>query len=68
MPVAKGTKMEKQKITIKRPDEEHIEVYVGRKCVGNANHDEHGWAGMSATKSLVTSLAKALGIEVVDEG
>lgn len=53
-------------ITIKRPDEEHIEFYVGKKLVGDANHDEHGWSGMEATESLIRKMAKALKIKVVE--
>lgn len=54
-----------KKIIIKSVDEETLEFYVDDKQVGFANHDEHGWSGMDATKSLVRNMAKALGIKVI---
>lgn len=42
-------------------DEEHLSFYVGTKLVGDASHDEHGWAGMKSMADLFESTAKALG-------
>ena len=41
-------------------------VYVDRKKIIAANHDEHGWSGMDAIEQTVRKLGKALGVEVVE--
>ena len=54
------------KIYIRRPDDERMVVYVDRKEIIAANHDEHGWSGMDAIEQTVRKLGKALGVEVVE--
>lgn len=56
------------KLVLDRPDPETLEVRVGKKYVGSANHDEHGWSGMSAVEELAKSMAKALGLKVKRKG
>lgn len=49
---------------IERPNEETVDFYVNGEHVGNANHDEHGWSGMSAAVNLFRSVAKQIGAEI----
>lgn len=46
-----------QPITIKQEDEDSFDLYVGSLCIGNYNHDEHGWDQMFAIKSLLKQLS-----------
>ena len=55
-------------IRLKRPNDEALEVWVGRKLVASANHDEHGWSGVDAVESTAVAIARALGGEVADRG
>lgn len=51
-------------VTIERPDDETIEVYVGDELVASANHDEHGWSGMDAVERATLAVARACGASV----
>ncbi|MFA7290874.1 MAG: hypothetical protein WC023_01375 [Rhodocyclaceae bacterium] len=52
------------KITLDRPDDEHLTILLDGEEVGRFNHDEHGWSGMESAEKLATRLAGKLGIEV----
>ena len=54
-------------IRISRPDDEQLDIYLGKKHIASANHDEHGWAAMDLLKSTVESFAKELDLKVVEE-
>lgn len=49
---------------IEQKDDETIKLFVGETPVGQFNHDEHGWAGISAATTLFERIAKAVGVEV----
>jgi hypothetical protein len=51
-------------ITVRRPDDDHVEILVNGKVVATANHDEHGWSGMDAVVSTACAVARALGGQV----
>lgn len=57
---------DKPKVHILRSydDDEGIEVYVGTKYIGSANHDEHGWAGIRMLEETAKKMAEAFGAEV----
>lgn len=48
-------------------DEESFRVEVDGESLAQFNHDTHGWAGMSAAKTLVEQLCDRLGVELVEE-
>lgn len=50
---------------IKRPDEETMVFLVNGKEVGEANHDNDGWAGMDTARSLFERIAHAVGAKIV---
>lgn len=52
---------------IRRPDEEHMRFYVNGVQVGEANHDNDGWAGMDTASSLFERIAEELGVEVITD-
>ena len=53
-------------ITIAHEDgDEQLEIFVDGATVGYFNHDDHGWSGMEAAKSLAVAIAERLGLEVV---
>ncbi len=52
------------RIGIRRPDEEHMEVWLNGEQIGALNHDEHGWDGMRTAEALVLQIAAAVGVEV----
>lgn len=56
--------MSKPKLEIVRPDDEHVEVWIGGKEVARANYDEHGSSGMGAVEDTARAVAKVLGAEV----
>jgi hypothetical protein len=47
-------------------DDQHEEIYIhlDGQLVYTANHDEHGWDGMTAVIELVEKIAAALGLRV----
>jgi hypothetical protein len=49
-------------ITIERPDDEHIEIYVNGVVVATADHDEHGWDGMDAVERTAVAIRRALSL------
>jgi hypothetical protein len=52
------------RLTITRPDDDHLIVEIGGEEVASANHDEHGWSGMEAVEQTALAVAKAAGLEV----
>lgn len=52
---------------ISAANEESFRVELNGKEVGCANYDNDGWSGMSSIKKIVRSIAKELGIEVIQE-
>jgi hypothetical protein len=52
------------KFTISYSNEEFMTVSLSGECLGTFNHDEHGWSGMEAVRTLVVSIAKKLDIPV----
>lgn len=55
------TNKPKVRILRSHDDDEGIEVYVGVKYIGSANHDEHGWAGIEALESTAKKMAGRYG-------
>lgn len=55
-------------VTLRRPDDELLEVRIGRRLIAAANHDEHGWSGMDAVERTAVAVARACGAEVQDRG
>jgi hypothetical protein len=55
-------------VTIRWINDETVEVDVNGVEVASVNHDEHGWAGMGAVLDTARKMAKALGVEVREEG
>lgn len=53
-------------IRFERPDDETLLILVNRKKVFTTNHDEIGWAGMSAVERAVADVARELGGTVVE--
>lgn len=51
-------------VSIERPDDETIQVYVNGESIISANHDEHGWSGMDAVEKTALAVARACGAEV----
>lgn len=51
-------------VTIERPDDEVIEIYVGGTLVACANHDEHGWSGMDAVEATAVAVERAFRVEL----
>lgn len=51
-------------ITIRHPDDDHLEIEVNGTVVATANHDEHGWSGMDAVEKTTRAIAQAAGIAV----
>lgn len=39
-------------------------IFLNDEEIASANHDEHGWAGISALEEGVIALAEALGVPV----
>ena len=59
--------MTEKKVVIRTAlDEESFRVEVAGESIAQFNHDEHGWAGMSAAKTLVEQLCNRLGVELVE--
>lgn len=54
------------KLTLHKPDEEHLTILLDGAEVGSANHDSHGWSGMDAVENLATNLATRLGWDVAE--
>lgn len=50
-------------------DDQHEEIYIhlDGKLVYTANHDEHGWDGMTAVIDLITKLADGFGVRVQND-
>lgn len=57
-----------RRLEIVRPDDEHIEVWIGGREVASANHDEHGWSGMRDIEETARAVAKVLGAAVEETG
>lgn len=51
---------------LKRVNEETTEVYVKGEYIGTFTYTDMGWSGMSAAERLVTDLAEAMGMTVVE--
>lgn len=49
-----------------RDDDETLEVYLNGTLVANANHDEHGWAGMGLLEDAIENIAKVIGAKVIE--
>jgi hypothetical protein len=47
-------------VAIERPDDDHIEIYVGGELVASAEHDEHGRSGMAAVEKTALAVDRAL--------
>ena len=59
--------MTEKKVVIRTAlDEESFRVEVAGESIAQFNHDAHGWAGMSAAKTLVEQLCNRLGVELVE--
>lgn len=56
--------MEAFAITLRRTDDEHLDIEVNGNVVASANHDEHGWSGMDAVEKTARAIAEAAGISV----
>ncbi len=52
------------RVEIRRPDDETVEVQVNGVVVGEANLDEHRRAGVDAVEALARRIAAALGVPV----
>lgn len=50
-----------------RPDDEHLEIIIDDRVVGNFDHDQHGWSGMESAKRLATVIAEQVGIMIVED-
>lgn len=50
----------------KRVDDETTEVYVKGEYIGTFTYTEMGWSGMEAVERLLTDLAEAVGMPVVE--
>ncbi|RKR92675.1 hypothetical protein BDK92_7152 [Micromonospora pisi] len=48
------------RVTIERPNDEAIEVWVDGALVASANYDEHGWSGMEAVEKTALAVTRAL--------
>lgn len=56
--------IEVRKITIKSPDDEVEQYFIGRRMILSTNHDEHGWAGMAAVRDAISAIAKEFDITI----
>lgn len=58
-------------VVLHRPDDEQVDLVIehngDRLDIASANHDEHGWAGMSILDNVARSLASYLGTTVREE-
>lgn len=55
------------RFTVKRPNDEAMEVALDGKHIISVNHDEHGWAGMELVRTTIKEISRVLNIPVVDE-
>ncbi len=53
-------------ITIGRPDDDVIDIYVNGQRVASANHDDHGWTGTDAVEKTALAIARACGARIND--
>lgn len=61
--------MSRPVVEIVRPADDHVEVYVGGRCVAQADHDGTGWYAIPDADPLTVgarAVAEALGAEVKD--
>jgi hypothetical protein len=58
------TQIERPKLTINRPDDDHLVIEIDGKEIASANHDEHGWCGMDAVEQTALAVAKAAGLAI----
>lgn len=54
-------------VTFYSRDEETIDVQVNGESVGELTYDQLGWSGLDAAKSVMESLAEALGATIETE-
>lgn len=48
-----------RELEFRRPDDEHLEVWIDGQEVASASHDGHGWAGMELLEKAATEVHKA---------
>lgn len=54
-------------LVISDDGDEVVNFYIEEELIGSVNHDEYGWAGMTATIELVEAIAEAYGIPIRNE-
>jgi hypothetical protein len=52
-------------LEIERPDDESVTIKVGGELVADANHDDHGWAGMDMAITVARNVHQAVMDRVV---
>ncbi|WP_174526426.1 hypothetical protein [Micromonospora maritima] len=56
------------RVTIERPNDETVHVYVDGDYVAGATYTEHGWSGMEAVERTALAVAHALTATVPQGG
>lgn len=56
----------KHVFTVKRVSDDRIDYALDGEHLVNANHDDHGWAGMEEIEKLVKAIAGKIGADVVE--
>lgn len=51
-------------LTIRRPNDETLEILLDGAVIGSFNHDKYGWDGMGAAEHVALAIARATGITV----
>lgn len=53
------------RLTVQRPDDEHLVVKIGDHEVAGANHDEHGWDGIQVVEETARAVHRAVLARVI---
>lgn len=60
------TNTAKPALGFRRHCDDKVEVFIGDEELGQLDYDSLGWSGMERAETLLTKMATALGVAVVE--